>query len=162
MANATIKPKVHQFELHPYLQQADWVEENHKYGITVTGYAPLGNTNPIHTLGVSGSDGNRAPPLFAHPVIKDVAAARSCSPAQVVLAWNMRRKVVVIPKAAQVEHQKENIVALDRCKITDEDAKKIDGIRAATEVRLYENICRYGPTVGCSQKSLTGRLPGKI
>jgi alcohol dehydrogenase (NADP+) len=159
VGNATIKPKVHQFELHPYLQQQDWVEENFKYDITVTGYAPLGNTNPIHNLGVSGSDGNRAPPLLQNAAVTEIAKARGCSPAQVVLAWNMKRKVAVIPKAAQSVHQKENIVTLDKCKITDDDAKRISGIKATTEVRLYENICRYGPTVGCSAKALVGRNP---
>jgi alcohol dehydrogenase (NADP+) len=47
VGNATIIPKVHQFELHPYLQQTAWVEENFKHDITVTGYAPLSNTNPV-------------------------------------------------------------------------------------------------------------------
>jgi diketogulonate reductase-like aldo/keto reductase len=90
-------------------------------------------------------------------VITEIATARGCTPAQVVLAWNMKRGVAVIPKAAEVAHQKENIVTLDKCKLTDDDAAKIRGIRTTTEVRLYENICTYGPTVGCSDKALKGR-----
>jgi alcohol dehydrogenase (NADP+) len=112
---ATIKPKVHQFESHPYLQQNDFVKQNMAYGITVTGYSPLGNTNPVHNLGVSGKDGDRAPPLLQNAAIQEIAKARGCSPAQVVLAWNTKRGAAVIPKASQATHQQENIVTLQSC-----------------------------------------------
>jgi alcohol dehydrogenase (NADP+) len=159
---ATIRPKVHQFESHPYLQQNDAVKQNMAYGITVTGYAPLGNTNPVHNLGVAAnSEGNRAPPILQNAAIVEAAKARGCTPAQVVLAWNVKRGTAVIPKASQVVHQKENIVTLQKCKITDEDAAKIADIRKSFEVRLYENVCRFGSTDGCSKKALEGRRPGK-
>jgi len=152
---ATIKPKVHQFESHPYLQQNDWVKENMKYGITVTGYAPLGNTNPVHNLGVSGSAGNRAPQILQNPDILAISKARGCTPAQVVLAWNIRRGTAVIPKASRVVHQKENLATVSLCKLTDADAAKINAIGDKTVVRLYENYCSYGNTDGCSQRALT-------
>jgi alcohol dehydrogenase (NADP+) len=158
---ATIKPKVHQFESHPYLQQNEAVAQNMAYGITVTGYAPLGNTNPVHNLGVSGSAGNRAPLILENAAVVGIAKARGCTPAQVVLAWNVKRGTAVIPKASQEVHQKENIVAVLRCKITDEDAAKIADIRKSYEVRLYENVCRFGNTDGCSAKALEGRRPSK-
>jgi len=158
---AQIKPKVHQFESHPYLQQNEAIKQNMAYGITVTGYAPLGNTNPVHNLGVSGSAGNRAPPILENPAIVAVAKARGCSPAQVVLAWNVKRGTAVIPKAAQSVHQQENIVTLLKCKITDEDAAKVADIKKSYEVRLYENYCKYGSTDGCSAKALEGRRPGR-
>jgi alcohol dehydrogenase (NADP+) len=147
LETATIKPKVHQFELHPYLQQSDFVETHVKHGINVIGYAPLGNTNPILDLGVSENRGLRVEKLLTNNVITEIAKARGCTPAQVVLAWNIRRKVIVIPKAARSEHQKENIVTLDKCKITDEDAHKIKSMKIA--VRLYPFACGYGLTEGC-------------
>jgi alcohol dehydrogenase (NADP+) len=147
LETATIKPKVHQFELHPYLQQSTFVERHVKAGITVIGYAPLGNTNPILDLGVSENRGLRVEPLLTNKVITEIAKARDCTPAQVVLAWNIKRKVVVIPKAARSEHQKENIVTLEKCKITDEDANKIKNMNVA--VRMYPFACGYGLTEGC-------------
>ena len=60
----------------------------------------------------------------------------------------MKRKVVVIPKAARVEHQKENIVTLEKCTITDADAENIKGIKVA--LRLYPMACGYGLTEGCA------------
>jgi alcohol dehydrogenase (NADP+) len=38
LKTATIKPKVHQFELHPYLQQPDYIKKNLDLGISVTAY----------------------------------------------------------------------------------------------------------------------------
>jgi len=142
-----IKPQFHEFELHPYLQQSNWVEENFKRNITVIGYAPLGNTQNQANQGVS-VDRSAVPAILKTDVVTSIAKARSCTPAQVVLAWNLHRKVVVIPKASQVEHQKENIATLDQCKITDEDAAKIKAI--AEQIRFYPNACDYGLTEGCA------------
>jgi alcohol dehydrogenase (NADP+) len=150
LANATIKPRFHQFELHPYLQQQDWLQQNFKLGMTVTGYAPLSNTNPVHNLAVSDKASNSAPVIVTTPTIKKIAAARGCSPAQVVLAWNLARNVVVIPKAAQIEHQKENIATLEKCKLTEADIKEVNAL--SIPLRLYQNACGYGLTEGCAQK----------
>jgi alcohol dehydrogenase (NADP+) len=137
---ATIKPTVHQFELHPYLQQADYLRTNFDHNITVVAYAPLGNTNPNYSQGYYGRSGNMAPKLFTHPTIVDIAKARRCSPAQVVLAWNMARKVVVIPKAAQIAHQKENIVTLEKCKLIEADLSKIAELKL--NLRVNALPCR--------------------
>jgi len=147
MEIATIRPKIHQFELHPYLQQTAWVEQNFKMNITVVGYAPLGNTNPTHTLAVSGARGAKQPLLLTNKVIKAIAEERSCSPAQVVLAWNMRRNVVVVPKASQIGHQLENIATAYSCNIEESDMQKVADLKVA--LRLYPNACPYGLTEGC-------------
>jgi alcohol dehydrogenase (NADP+) len=137
---ATIKPKVHQFEVHPYLQQADYVKANFDHNITVVAYAPLGNTNPTYSTGYYGKTGDLAPKLLSHQTIVDIAKTRSCTPAQVVLAWNMNRKIVVIPKAAQIAHQKENIATLEKCNLTDADLSKITGLKL--NLRVNALPCR--------------------
>jgi diketogulonate reductase-like aldo/keto reductase len=48
LANATIKPAVHQMEMHPWLQQKDFFEFHRKHGIHVTQYSPFGNQNEIY------------------------------------------------------------------------------------------------------------------
>ncbi len=63
-----IKPVTNQIELHPYLVQRELVDFCHKYGVTVTGYAPLGAfawpwKRPEH------KDLN----VLAEPVIKELA-----------------------------------------------------------------------------------------
>lgn len=133
----TIKPKVHQMELHPYLQQNDWVARHKKEGITVVGYAPLGNTSPVYrTLDTASSP----MPLLTNPVIMEIAKEHGCTPAQVVLAWNMRRGVGVIPKSVHVDRQKENFHAQGKCLLTDEDDLKIKGMEK-TWVGRYNNPC---------------------
>lgn len=137
---ATIKPKVHQFENHPYLQDTDFVKANFAKNITVTAYAPLGNTNPVYSQGYYGKSGSLRPKILSHPTITSISKERGCTPAQVVLAWNMKRKVVVIPKAEQPEHQKENIATALACNLEDGDVKRIEDIKERT--RLNALPCR--------------------
>jgi alcohol dehydrogenase (NADP+) len=131
---ATIKPKVHQMELHPYLQQQEFVEANMKSNISVTAYTPLGNTNPAY-----GYLNNKNIKILNNPVITEIAKARSCTAAQVVLAWNMKRDVAVIPKAAQAGHRKENIETVEKCKLTSEDSDKIKNL--GVSLRLSSAVC---------------------
>jgi alcohol dehydrogenase (NADP+) len=144
---AKIKPKYNEFEVHPYLPQTELVEAHTKYDISVIAYAPLGNTNPKHNLGVSAR-GALAPALLTNPVISRISTARGCTGAQTVLAWNMARGLIVIPKASRSEHQKENIAA-GNCKLTAQDVNDITALRVP--LRLYENACTYGLTDGCAK-----------
>jgi alcohol dehydrogenase (NADP+) len=129
---ATIKPKVHQFEGHPYLRQDDFVKFNFERNITVVNYAPLGNTSPTYA-----STGASAPKLLTNKVIVEIAKARGCAPAQVVLTWDMQRKVIVIPKAIKKDHQLENYAAQEKCKLTDEDVAKIQGMQYKIRMLSY-------------------------
>jgi alcohol dehydrogenase (NADP+) len=137
VAAAKIKPVVHQFETHPYLPQSDFVASHASKGIAVTAYAPLGNTNAAY-----GDLAKKAPPLLSHAVITEISAARGCKPAAVVLSWNLKRGVGVIPKAANLEHAKENLKGLDGCKLTDEDMSKITGIGKQTNLRVNVGGCK--------------------
>lgn len=134
LASATIMPKVHQFELHPYLQQQAFVDYHKAKNITVTAYAPLGNTNPSYALRA-----RRATPLLQNPVLKEIAAARGCTPAQVSLKWNMDRGVIPHPKTQRKERQKENFEAWTKCQLTDADRAKIKELGAKPQ-RFWE-IC---------------------
>jgi alcohol dehydrogenase (NADP+) len=140
LANATIRPKVHQFELHPYLQQSDWVDFHLKNNISVTGYAPLANTSPYYRF-ASNSNPTKPPLLLENPVLQEIAKARNCTTAQVSLAWNMRRGVAVIPKSSHTYRQKENMEALEHCKLTDEDSTKIQGM-STKWVGRFNNPCK--------------------
>jgi alcohol dehydrogenase (NADP+) len=140
LAAAKIRPKVHQFETHPYLQQAEFVEWHHKNGIPVVGYAPLANTSPYYSY-ANRENPAHPPILTVEPTLRQIAQDRGCTSAQqVTLAWNMKRGVAVIPKAQRVEHQQENI-GVEKCKLTEEDMKKITGISAQYTGR-FNNPCR--------------------
>lgn len=48
LANCSITPAVHQFEIHPWLQQTEFVKYHQSKDIHVTQYSPLGNQNAIY------------------------------------------------------------------------------------------------------------------
>lgn len=48
VSNCSVMPAVHQMELHPWLQQREFVEWHKAKGIHVTHYSPFGNQNEIY------------------------------------------------------------------------------------------------------------------
>lgn len=64
--------------------------------------------------------------MLAHAVLARVALRRGATAAQVALAWLLRQEgIVVIPKASNPAHVRENRAALD-VSLTDEDAADLD------------------------------------
>lgn len=127
---------LHQFEAHPYLPQASFLGTHKTLGIKVTAYSPLGNTNPTYEQDSTESDPDSTPALVDHAAVAGIAEAHDCTPAQVVLAWGMKRGCSVLPKSTNVEHIKENFATdAQRC-INDEDAQKL---AAALPVKRFNN-----------------------
>ena len=117
LEQTTVKPAVHQFELHPYLQQVDFVQWHKDNGIDVTAYSPLANVNPTYGSGKSKDD---PPSLLVNKDITEIAKTRGCTNAQVALAWGMDRGTSVIPKSQHADRIKENF-ASTKCKLKEED-----------------------------------------
>ncbi len=64
--------------------------------------------------------------LLGHEALREVASAHGRSPAQVALAWVLRRDdVIAIPKASVISHVEENHAALD-LHLTDDDLQVLD------------------------------------
>ena len=64
--------------------------------------------------------------LFNHPVMQSVASQYNATPVQVALAWLLQQPdIVVIPKATQTAHVRENRAALELT-LTEEDLKELD------------------------------------
>jgi diketogulonate reductase-like aldo/keto reductase len=85
-----------------------------EHGIAVVAYSPLGQGD----FPASGSRGGRA--------LAEVAAARGATPAQVALAFLVRRpSVFAIPKAGRVEHVEANAAAAD-LDLSAEEMARID------------------------------------
>jgi alcohol dehydrogenase (NADP+) len=131
LKKATVRPKIHQFEGHPYLRQTEFIKFNFKHNLTVVNYAPLGNTSPTYA-----ATGASAPKLLRNSVITEIAKKRNCAPAQVVLGWNLQRNVIVIPKAIKKTHQVENFKTLS-CKLTAEDVAKIEAMKYKIRMLSY-------------------------
>ncbi|PSK51676.1 hypothetical protein B9Z65_2943 [Elsinoe australis] len=117
LRHATIPPAVHQMELHPYLQQRDWIAYHKMRGIHVTAYSPLGGTNPTYH---KGGDQEGPVPLLQNEVVLGIAEDRGCTAAQVALAWGMGRGSSTIPKSSHKDRIEENHGSKE-CKLERED-----------------------------------------
>ena len=81
---------------------------------------PVMAYSPIET---SGADQKR---LLANDALRAVAARHAATPAQIAIAWLLRDPgVIVIPKAVQASHVKENRAALDIL-LSDADLRELD------------------------------------
>lgn len=123
------KPAVHQFELHPYLQQNEWIQWHALQGIHVTAYSPLGDANPTY-----GDKGR----LLDDKVVKKIAKNRNCTPAQVILAWGQSRGTSVIPKSAHASRIEENFGSLE-CKFEYEDIVALSELGHTVGPRRFNN-----------------------
>lgn len=100
-----IAPAVNQVECHPYLQQNELLDFCRKNMIAVTAYSPLGSSD-------RAVKHDNEPQLLAEPVINQIADKLKATPAQIILAWQMNRGVIVIPKSVHENHMKENMAAI--------------------------------------------------
>lgn len=130
--STTHPPSVHQMELHPYLQQTEWIAFHKAHGIHVTAYSPLGGSNP--TYKGNPVDG---PQLLENKAVVDIGKKRDCTPAQVALAWGISRGTSVIPKSAHADRISENFGSPD-CKLEKDDYKTIADL-ATKYTHRYNN-----------------------
>lgn len=106
-----------QIELSPYLQNRKLVEFLQREGIHVTSYMTLAYGK-----------------VLGDPVIREIAAQRSATPAQVALAWALHLGYSVIPSSTKRENLASNLLA-QTLKLTDEDMARIASLeRGGREV----------------------------
>lgn len=96
-AETGLMPVVNQVELHPYFPQAELRAYHAEHAIRTESWSPLAKRSE----------------LLAEPVIGEVAARHSASPAQVVLAWHLALGAVPIPKSADAERRRQNLDVFD-------------------------------------------------
>ena len=85
----------------------------------LTAYAPLGSGDRAARL----KHENEPKPL-EDSVIKDIARRLNATPAQIILAWQIARGVVVIPKSVHQERLRENLAAAN-INLDAEDIRRI-------------------------------------
>ncbi|GAB7356868.1 hypothetical protein MBLNU459_g7737t2 [Dothideomycetes sp. NU459] len=131
--STTHKPSVHQMEMHPYLQQNDWLAYHKALGIHVTAYSPLAGTNPTY----DGKPVDGPPQLLGNKEMIKIAERRNCTTAQVALAWGMSRGNSVIPKSSHADRIDENFGS-KKCKLEGEDYEIIADL-GETYTHRYNN-----------------------
>ena len=81
---------------------------------------------PIMAYSPFGNDSAEQKQMFTNRTVKRIAAEHDATPAQIVLAWFLRQpELVVIPKASQPQHIRENRTAHE-IELTDEDVQALD------------------------------------
>ena len=125
-------------ELHPYLQQNDWVKWHKAHSIEVTAYSPFANMNPTYD---SPHGDPKAPlPLLQNPSMLQIAKESGCTAAQVALAWGISRNTSVIPKASRTDHIQENYGVLN-CMLNQDAFNVIDNL-GITNLKRFNNPSR--------------------
>ncbi|KAH9477442.1 Glycerol 2-dehydrogenase (NADP(+)) [Psilocybe cubensis] len=92
LATAKVVPAVNQVEMHPYLAQNGLRDYCTRKGILMTAYTPSGYST-----------------VRNDPLIVSLAEKYNVTPTQVILAWHLSRKYVVIPTSKDSTRQKENL-----------------------------------------------------
>jgi len=119
---ARIAPACNQVECHPYLAQPQLLESCRRHGVLLTGYSPLGSPDRPERV-----RGEADPVLLEDPVVAEVARAAEATPAQVLLAWAVRRGGSAVPKSVSSKRLRENLDALE-LKLDEEQMKALDGL----------------------------------
>lgn len=122
-------PEVNQIELHPYFPQAETLAYDAAHGIITEAWSPLGRGNDI----------------LSRPEIGEIARVHDATPAQVVLAWQVSRGALPLPKAATPSRQVENLAA---AKLSLDDAEvaaittlgRPDGRLQSQDPAVYEEF----------------------
>lgn len=131
LAHCRIRSEVNQVERHPLLQQPALVADCAAAGVHVTAYSPLGSNDRPAAL--KGAD---EPVLLDNPVIVAIAAEHGCSPAQVLIAWQLQHGISTIPKSVNPARLQENLASedislrpadLERITALDQHRRLVDG-----------------------------------
>jgi len=117
LKEGSIVPAAHQIELHPYLQQKEFVKFHKEKGIVLTAYSPFGNQNDFYEAGKS------VPKMIEDPVLVEIGKKYGKSGAQVALAWGATSGHSVIPKSKTPSRIADNEKGI--FKLTDEEMEKI-------------------------------------
>ena len=125
-----VRPVVNQVERHPLLPQWEVMEFCAQNDIVVQAHTPLGQ----------GRD-----EVLDHAVVKQVASKYECSPAQVVLQWNLQQGVSVVPKCSSKKHMEE--VLSISFQLSAEDMRALNEIEATK--RFVAPFFMYGSEPYC-------------
>ena len=131
LSHCRIRPEVNQVERHPLLQQPALLADCAAEGVHITAYSPLGSGDRPAAL-----KGANEPELLTHPLISAIAAEHGCSPAQVLIAWQLQSGISTIPKSVSPARLRENLAAaeieltpadLERISELDQHLRLVDG-----------------------------------
>lgn len=123
LESSEVLPAVNQIEYHPSNSGSPTVAANTRRGILTECYTPLGRGHDLE-----------------EPVLGVIADRLGATPSQVVLAWELAKNFIVIPKSATPARIRENFAAQD-LSLTATDMAAIDALNRGN--RLAANPAEY-------------------
>lgn len=129
VANCSYLPTMNQVECHPYLNQKKLADFCRSLGVMLTAYSPLGSPGRL------GPDETK---LVDDPLITKLARERHCSPAQLLIRYQIDRGIVVIPKALQKAHIMDNMGALGVPKLEAKELEQLDSLNKDFRYMRFE------------------------
>jgi len=114
----TTTPAVNQVELHPYLPQYELLDYCKSKGIILTAYSPLGSTDS---------------PLLKDEEVKKIADKHKLGPGNVLISWQVKRGVSVLPKSVTPKRVEDNFI---KCELDEEDMNTLNNLHKTTHKRF--------------------------
>ena len=114
-------PAVNQIEVHPYLANDIVRKYGRDHGIATEAWSPIAQGK-----------------VLDDPVITDLAAEVSKSPAQVVLRWHIQRGDIIFPKSVTPKRVQENFALFD-FELDSDAVAKIDALDKGEDGRVGPN-----------------------
>ena len=81
------------------------------------------------------SPGKAGPGLLQNPLVLSVATKHGVTPAQVVLGWNLRRGVAVVPHSQVPNEIADNLETNRVVRLDDADVKELDALHVQHALR---------------------------
>ena len=125
LARAKITPMVNQLECHPGYTQAAAVRFSEERGMRVQAWSPLGR----------GA-------LIRHRHLLRIAEAHGVTTAQVALRWAVQNGLMPIPKATELQHQRENLDIFD-FELTPEEVDELTRLPQAAFSGLHPDTVTF-------------------
>ncbi len=104
------RPAVNQIEWSPFGWSAEMLEQCREESIVIQAYSPLTRATRLDDAALA-----------------DVSRHHGKSPAQVLIRWNLQRRVVPLPKANQLDHLEQNIEVFD-FELGEREMRKLDAL----------------------------------
>eukprot|EP00956_Cyclotella_meneghiniana_P004209 scaffold5177_cov73-Cyclotella_meneghiniana.AAC.4 len=123
-AGVTMKPVVNQIEINPFLYRKNTIDYFQKEGVVMQSYRSL-------------RDGK----AMDHPLLKEIGAAHSKSPAQILGRWCVQHGFVYIPKSVKLDRMKENAKVFDFV-LTDNEMAQLDSLTTSDALSTFEGLYR--------------------
>lgn len=126
-----IVPAMNQVECHPYLNQSGLLQFCRAHGIELTAYSPLGSPGRLDPSNTG------QPRLIDDPVVKSIAKRHLRPPAHVLICYQLKRNIGVIPKAIQASHLVSNLDSLT-LELDSDDMKKLNSLNRNYRFQAFE------------------------